>query len=138
MKDRINAAFCKTALTAFFIVSLALAAPVRVQAHARLVRSVPAFNSELAQPPSQIELWYNELLDNGFNSITVYPATEESAKTHDNLAAGGAQVDPNDRTHLTIGLKALEPGEYVVEWRVLSQDGHSAPGKFKFKIRAAR
>lgn len=106
------------------------------QAHARLVRSAPAKSEVLAGPPAQLELWFNELLDEGFNSIEVFAAAEGAAKKRTNLAREKPVVDRRDRTRLTLKMPPLPPGEYVVEWRVLSRDGHSAPGRFTFRINA--
>jgi methionine-rich copper-binding protein CopC len=103
-------------------------------AHARVVRSSPAGKAELTNSPTVVEIWFNELLDESFNSITVFPATELDAKKRTNLARGKAVVDAKDRTRLSIELQPLQPGEYVVEWRVLSRDGHSAPGRFTFRV----
>jgi methionine-rich copper-binding protein CopC len=44
-------------------------------------------------------------------------------------------VDPKDRTHLMVKVGALKPGDYVVDWRVLSRDGHSAPGRITFTVK---
>lgn len=107
-------------------------------AHARVIRSNPAKGAELAQPPEQIELWFNELLDAGFNSIEVFVSAEIGLPKHTNLAKGKPQLDGRDRTHLTLKLEPLAPGEYAVEWRVLSRDGHSAPGRLTFRILAVR
>jgi len=68
----------------------------------------------------------------------VIPAAELSAKTHTNLAKGKPKVDPADRTHLTVGLAALKPGKYVIQYRVLSRDGHTAPGRVTFQVREAK
>ena len=120
------------------VLAIALAAaPMEALAHARMIRSSPTAGG-VTQPPAQVELWFNELLDGGFNSIIVYPATEASAKTHTSLTQGEAKVDPKDKTHLTVTVKPLPPGQYMVEWRVLSLDGHSAPGRFKFRVIAAK
>jgi methionine-rich copper-binding protein CopC len=138
MKNQNNVAFHKLvivgALTALFF----LGAPKSALAHARLERSSPAADSEAAKAPAQIELWFSELLDDGFNSISVFAAADTDPKTRKNLALGDAKVDAKDRTHLINAVNPLPPGDYVVEWRVLSLDGHSAPGKFKFKVSAAK
>jgi len=39
---------------------------------------------------------------------------------------------------MTVGLKPLAPGGYVVEWRVLSRDGHSEPGRITFRVQARK
>jgi copper resistance protein C len=103
-------------------------------AHARLVRSVPEKGAVLSKAPGQIKLWFNELLDAGFNSIEIFAAAELGQPKRRNLAGGKPTVDTRDRTHLTLDLEPLPPGEYAVEWRVLSRDAHSAPGRFTFRI----
>jgi len=118
------------------IVTLALAGAPAAWAHAHLLRALPAMGAEVSPAPKQIELWFNELLEDGFNTATIFPAAELStAGKHTNLAKGKPTVDARDRTHLTIPVEALAPGEYVVEWRVLSRDGHSAPGRSTFRVR---
>jgi len=106
-------------------------------AHARLLRSEPAKDAEVAPPPSHVNLWFSELLeDGGFNVVTVYAASElGAAKKHD-LTADKPHVDPKDRTRLSVKVTPLPPGDYIVEWRVLSSDGHSAPGRINFRVRA--
>lgn len=125
-----STAFAKTA--AAFVLALFFAFAHDALAHARMVRSIPAKNAELTKSPGQIDLWFNELLDEGFNSVEVFPSAELTSKKHANLVKDKAAVDPADRTHLTIKIAPLSPGEYVVEWRVLSRDGHSAPGRITF------
>ena len=128
----------KVVIRLVIVLAIALAAaPMEALAHARMIRSSPTAGG-VTQPPGQVELWFNELLDDGFNSIIVYPAAEASAKTHTSLTQGEAKVDPKDKTHLTVAVKPLPPGEYMAEWRVLSLDGHSAPGRFKFRVIAAK
>ncbi len=120
----------------FLVCLLALLAglPAIAHAHARLLRSMPASNAKLAVAPERAELWFNELLDAEFNGIEIFAASELKAKQRTNLVKGRPVVDAKDRTHLMVELPPLAPGEYVVEWRVLSRDGHSAPGRFTFTV----
>jgi methionine-rich copper-binding protein CopC len=121
-------------VTLLLALTLLLAVPKEALAHARLLKSSPK-DGETVKAPAHFDLWFSELLDGGgFNSIVVFSATELKSKTHTNLADGDAKVDAKDRTHLTVNVKTLTAGEYVVDWRVLSLDGHSAPGRFKFKV----
>jgi copper resistance protein C len=136
MKNQIKAVLPKFALMALLAAVFVLAVPKSALAHARLEHSAPEADAAVAQPPAQIELWFSELLDNGFNSISVFSATDTDPNTRKNLIVGDAKVDAKDRTHLSAAVTTLPPGEYVVEWRVLSLDGHTAPGKFKFKVAA--
>jgi methionine-rich copper-binding protein CopC len=105
-----------------------------VHAHARLIKSIPAEKGEIIGPKAKIELWFNELLEQDFNSATVFPSSEINSKTRANLAKGKPMLDRTDKTHLTIDVEGLTPGEYVLEYRVLSRDGHSAPGRLRFKV----
>jgi methionine-rich copper-binding protein CopC len=118
---------------ALSVASVLVSAPPAL-AHARLVRAKPADKAVLTQAPAQLDLWFSELLDANFNQVEVFPVAELTAKTRSNLTGGPPVIDPGDRTHLTVPLRALPPGEYVVEWRVLSRDGHSAPGRFRFRV----
>ncbi|MDR3404710.1 MAG: copper resistance protein CopC [Chthoniobacter sp.] len=119
----------------FFILLLTLAGAPGAWAHARLLRAEPKTGAELSAAPKQIDLWFNELLEDGFNTLTVIPAADLVAEKKTNFAKDKPVVDPRDRTHLTIKLGTLPPGEYIVEWRVLSRDGHSAPGRSTFRVR---
>ncbi|MDB6021990.1 MAG: uncharacterized protein JWQ04_1847 [Pedosphaera sp.] len=121
----------------FLIVLLLLAAPLNALAHARMVRSSPT-PGDVAQPPGKVELWFNEMLDGHFNSIEVFPAAQLNARPRASLTHGDPKVDAVDRTHLSVMLKPMVPGDYFVEWRVLSLDGHSAPGRFEFHVAAPK
>jgi methionine-rich copper-binding protein CopC len=117
---------------------LVLMCPFVALAHARLVRSSPASQAQLAEPPSRIELWFSELLEDDFNSVQVVRFAELTTKQRSNLTQSVVTLDRGDRTHLVVPLQHLGPGRYAVEWRVLSRDGHTATGRFTFWIQAAR
>ena len=136
MKSRSLSRVFRTIAMLFSIVLLGALAP-RAFAHARLLKSTPAKGAEVATP-TQIDLWFNELLEDGFNTISVYPSSELDSDKHSNLAEGKVIIDAKDRTHLTVKLGKLAPGEYVVDWRVLSRDGHSAPGRITFTVKGAK
>ena len=114
--------------------ALLVLTPLLADAHARLVRSSPASRAHIAEPPERIELWFSELLENGFNSVEIVRTTELATQHRTNLAQGAPTVDRDDRTHLLMPVPRLAPGSYAVEWRVLSRDGHSAVGRFTFQI----
>ena len=105
-----------------------------VEAHAKLVRSTPKDGATLKTAPKTIEFWFNELLDDEFNTVHLFSAKELSEKDRKDLAREKPQVDKKDRTHLTVSLPPLDAGSYAVEYRVLSRDGHSAPGRIMFTV----
>ena len=125
----------KTAPVAILVILLCLFGTISAWAHAQLIKSNPADKAELKQSPTRVDLWFNELLDQNLNSIEVIPSSELSEKKHSNLAKGQPKVDPTDPTHLTVELTALKPGRYVIQYRVLSRDGHTAPGRIVFQVR---
>lgn len=98
-------------------------------AHALLVRSTPAANTVLIQPPVQVEIFFSEPLEEGLSSIRVFNA--------DNLSvdAGDVRVDPSDPTRLTVTLHSITNGVYTVTWKVVSSiDGHQTTGSFPFAV----
>jgi methionine-rich copper-binding protein CopC len=103
-------------------------------AHAQLIKCSPQDKAELKEPPKRVEFWFNELLEDGFNSVEIVLAAELNAKHPTNFARGQPKVDSADRTHLKVGLSVLKPGRYIVRYRVLSRDGHSAPGQLTFRV----
>jgi methionine-rich copper-binding protein CopC len=109
-----------------------------LHAHAKLVRSTPKQGSEVQEAPKTLELWFNELLDDGFNTVEVCASAERGKKDRRNFVKGKPRVDAKDRTRLIAELEELSPGEYWVEYRVLSRDGHSAPGRLTFKVTGKR
>lgn len=116
---------------------LLLAGVTHAHAHARLERSVPAAGAVLAAAPATVELWFNELLDDEFNDVAVFRAKADGAPADEtNLATARPSVDDADRTHLSAPLGELASGAYVIQWKVLSRDGHSARGRVLFRIGA--
>jgi methionine-rich copper-binding protein CopC len=124
---RIAAVFGLAILLSLFGTNSALA-------HAQLLKSEPPDKAELKQAPTKVELWFNELLDEGFNSIEIIPIADVSLKKHSNFAKGEPKVDSVDRTHLTVEVSPLKPGKYLIQYRVLSRDGHTAPGRVSFQV----
>jgi len=125
-------AFSRAALPS--LLALLVALPLAAAAHAKLERSSPKDKARLTSAPKTIDLWFDELLDEKFNSIQVFPSSEAAAKSHTNYVDAEPKLDPKEKTHLSVTLKPLPPGKYTVDWRVLSRDGHSAPGRFSFEV----
>ncbi len=113
---------------------VALLAPVLggarpAAAHAVLVRSNPAAEARIAQPPSTIDLWLSEPLEPGFSSFELF------ASDGTPLPVDGVQVDPNDALHLSGLPRTLGPGLYTVVYQSLSKDdGHEWTGSFAFTV----
>jgi len=108
--------------------------PVIAYAHARLIKSDPTDRAALLKAPAEIQVWFNELLEDGFNTVALFPTQQLKAASRTNLIEGKPKLDGKDRNHVSAKVKPLPPGDYTVEWRVLSRDGHSAPGRFVFSV----
>ncbi|MDB6110338.1 MAG: yobA [Pedosphaera sp.] len=135
MRTVIQSGGRKQAWPVILFLILAVGLPHEARAHASLVRAQPAPGSTV-RAPAQIDLWFNELLEDGFNSVAVIPTEELNLNPGEqfNLALGAPTVDPQDHTHLRVQVAPMPAGDYLVEWRVLSRDGHSATGRFSFRV----
>ncbi|MER1996742.1 MAG: copper resistance CopC family protein [Arthrobacter sp.] len=120
---RTRASLLAAALLAAFAAVLFLAAPAH--AHDELVSSNPADGAVLDAAPSEIELVFSsELMDLG-NQVIV----EDAAGT--NLAESEPVLT---RETLVQAVPALEAGDYKVNWRAVSSDGHPITGTFSFTV----
>ncbi len=98
-------------------------------AHAVLVKSTPASRASLSQPPSRVELWFNERLEPSFSSVSVWSASSVQVDRRDSA------VGPEDPKRLSVTPGPLPPGRYTVRFRVLSVDGHVVESSFPFTVR---
>ena len=103
--------------------------PPKALAHAKLIRSRPNASETLAETPASVELWFNERLEDEFNAIEVVDVAGRMVEE------GHARVNPQDRTNLRARINTLPPGSYVVRWKILSVDGHTARGRFIFSVK---
>ncbi len=119
-------------LIASILLALLLAGfarPGRALAHAALVRSDPADNAILAEPPAEIRLWYNEIISAEFSSMQLL---DVSGRT---VPLENIRRHPADPMLMILTPPALEPGVYSVSWRVLSEaDGHFTQGLLVFGV----
>ena len=106
-----------------------IAATVRVEGHAFLVRAEPRVGSKVNKTPTEVRVWFSEAVQAGASSIKVFNVN-------------GKEVDKKD-THsdranpavLCVSLiPALTAGSYKVVWSVTSSDTHVTDGDFHFEI----
>ena len=110
----------------------ALLLPVVTTAHARLIRSAPADGASLPAAPAQLTLCFNELLERQFHAIEL--EAEPGPGRPSRPLQLTPVLDPRDGTCLTARAPSLEPGPYVVRWRVVSRDGHATRGVIRFRV----
>lgn len=63
---------------------------------------------------------------------TLTPYRSETGKL---IATGKAAVDPADKNVLVLPIgEELSPGNYKVEWHVVSEDTHRVKGNYAFSV----
>ncbi len=101
----------------------------QVSAHANLVRSDPAANVSLDEPPEAIHIWFTEPLEPNYSRIHLLDTNG------DPIELPPSEVDPTDAKQLSVSLPDLPDGIYTVSWRVVSAaDGHPTEGSFAFGV----
>lgn len=107
-----------------FAAALALFSGV-VHAHTHLEKAMPANNSVLASPPSELMLHFSEA-----TRLTALSIQKEGDSESTNV--GTLPKDSSEA--LTVPLSALAPGKYLVKWRALGADKHVMSGTLHFTV----
>jgi copper transport protein len=102
-----------------------LAAPAPAFAHAVLVRTVPSASGTVNTAPTSVALTFSEVVEPRFTSISVTNAAGEQLRSGDPTRAGKT---------ISVPLKDLSEGWYLVYWRVISADGHPVRGAYTFAL----
>jgi copper resistance protein C len=137
MKRMFHSGGGRIARLAVVAVLLSVGLPRWTQAQPSLVRASPAADTTV-KAPLDIELWFNEPVQNRSNAVAVLLPVEASreatSQPQSNLARGMPMVDPRDPRHLSVVVEPLPWGTYVVEWQVFGRDGRMARGQFNFEV----
>lgn len=100
----------------------------RAAAHALLVEAIPAEAATLETSPPQLVLRFNSRIEHKLSRATL--SLGEDGEPRALSVDAGAAPD-----RFVAPLPPLAPGSYVVDWQVLSVDGHRVAGKLRFQIR---
>jgi methionine-rich copper-binding protein CopC len=98
-------------------------------AHAYPAVSIPNNGATVKEPPREVRIQFTEGVEIAFSRITVKGANGE-------VVSQGKLRQLGEDT-LAIDLKTLGPGNYTVEWQVLSVDTHVTEGLLRFAVGAA-
>ena len=104
---------------------LAMAGPAA--AHSLLLESVPAAGATLSTPPRELSLRFNNRIEKSLSRVRVVDTHGVEQPLVITVGAG-----PADR--LTAVIPPLSPGRWLVQWQVLSTDGHVVSGRFEFHL----
>ena len=109
--------------TSPLLIAAALLALASVaQAHTHLKEATPADKSVVNTAPASVVLKFSEAAK--VTALTLHKNGEADQKLTASPATASAQV--------TAALPTLSPGQYSVDWRVVSDDGHIMSGKLSF------
>ncbi|NMO05030.1 copper resistance protein CopC [Gordonia sp. TBRC 11910] len=98
-------------------------------AHSRLESSDPADGARVSASPASVTLTFNEAIQESFAVLTVVGPDGNFWQNGDPTVFGPT---------LKVGLRPLGPaGEYQINYRVTSADGHPVEGKRSFTLTVA-
>lgn len=108
--------------------ALILASPGLALAHAIVISSSPALDSEVLGPEIAVTVKFNSRIDHQRSRLSI-------------IDAGGAaqelKIDEKSPVDAVLGrAKGLAPGKYKVRWQVLAIDGHITRGDIPFSVKA--
>ncbi len=115
------------------LVAAILLVPVYANAHAGLVSSNPAANTEITAMPSQISLTFTEDLmilgEKDVSSISLH-LMDGPEVTLTDVKVNGATLSAN------LPEAEYQSGVYEVDYKIVSADGHKVSDSFTFSLNA--
>ncbi|EJF32947.1 MULTISPECIES: CopC domain-containing protein YobA [Enterobacteriaceae] len=118
----------RIATVAAFVTAMAVSPAVF--AHAHLKQQSPAADSAVTASPQSLTLSFSEGVEPGFSGVTVTGPQKSAVKT------GKVKVAETDNKQLIVPVEeALKPGDYSVDWHVVSVDGHKTKGNYHFSVK---
>ncbi len=97
-------------------------------AHTILLESRPPAGASLTKSPQEFRLTFDE-------HIAIGSKIDLMVGMFEPVAGVVSFVDPNTPMDLIAEVPPLGPGEYSVQWSVLSLDGHAHQGSYSIQIR---
>ncbi len=98
----------------------------QAEAHAIILSSSPAANSQVPEGPVDVLLQYNSRIDISHSRVSlVDPAGKVSALKAAAGSTPGSLAAPG---------KVDAPGKWIIRWQALSLDGHITRGEIPFQV----
>jgi methionine-rich copper-binding protein CopC len=110
-----------------FAVTALLLSATSALPHASPVRTSPPSNGSVQNAPREVSILFGERVEVASDAIIVQDASGAR------VDQGDARLDANGRI-VRASLRELSAGVYTVGWRIRSADGHTAQGKFTFRV----
>ena len=112
---------------ALFLPAVLAGVPRSAAAHALVLESSPRADEVVTVSPQRIFLRFNSRLEKALSRITLIGLAGRPVP----LPVAAPDLPPN---YLVVPVPPLEPGQYLVRWKVLSADGHVTEGGFRFSV----
>ncbi len=101
-----------------------------VFAHAHLKHQYPAADAQVTAAPQALTLNFSEGVEVKFSGVTLTGPQQAQ------VPVGAAKLNEKDSTQLIVPLEqSLKPGDYIVDWHVVSVDGHKTKGQYHFSVK---
>ncbi|WP_435926825.1 CopC domain-containing protein YobA [Dryocola sp. BD613] len=101
-----------------------------VFAHAHLKTQYPAADAAVTAAPQALTLDFSEGIEPSFSGVKITGPQEAAVKT------GAVKRNEKNNKQLIVPIEeSLKPGEYLVDWHVVSVDGHKTKGTYHFSVK---
>ncbi|MEQ1530896.1 MAG: copper resistance protein CopC [Methylococcales bacterium] len=114
-----------TVLTA----SLMMVVCTQALAEGVLMKAQPRDNSVVSAFDGKVKLWFSGNVSDRSPSLIVVDANGNRVDNSD------MQLDIDDRSELSASTKPLSPGNYVIRYRVVTEDGLVVSGLSRFTVK---
>ncbi|WP_435953194.1 CopC domain-containing protein YobA [Dryocola sp. BD626] len=116
-------------LTAAAFIAAIFVSPAAL-AHAHLKNQYPAADAAVTAAPQALTLDFSEGIEPNFSGVIITGPQEAAVKT------GAVKRNEKDNKQLIVPVEeSLKPGEYLVDWHVVSVDGHKTKGTYRFSVK---
>lgn len=113
-----------------FLLLAASLTPSLALAHAHLQQQQPAADSVATPQTKNLTLTFSEGVEPAFSGVTLTGPHNKA------IATGPVSVASGNDRQLTVPLRAeLTPGDYRVDWHVVSVDSHKTQGSYRFSVK---
>ncbi|MFN2464177.1 MAG: copper resistance CopC/CopD family protein [Candidatus Dormibacteria bacterium] len=117
------------AVATFMALAASAAAAAPALAHASLSTSSPAAHAQVSGNPPYVDIRFSSVVV-GAEQIQVHDGTGHG------VATGPTEVLDGGR-RMRARIPTLRSGDYIVDWRALSADGHLSLGRYGFSVGVA-
>ncbi|MFC3394863.1 copper homeostasis periplasmic binding protein CopC [Brenneria rubrifaciens] len=96
-------------------------------AHAHLKSQTPVADSTVDAAPATLTLTFSENIEPAFSGVEIVDGARQSQAISKTSVA-------RNQMNVTLA-NPLASGRYLVNWRVLSVDGHKLKGSYRFTVK---